>query len=306
MSHPSPQLVIEAKFRDRSRLEELLDQGADVDAVDEKGRTALMWAAAWGRHDIVQLLLERGAQSDIRDGYGETALIKAARRGRTDIVETLLNIGGADPRACDNRGKTAMDKALEWGKSGVADLLEPSVDEALTELLEAEEHQPVQDAARQISESDLFSALQESADAPEFDEKLGSEHEESPLNDTIEVVGLSLYVDDFGETEKTFDQAEFETVAVSVAPELEQPAAARPASESPSEDELMALFDSYDDMAEGGQEDPVEVVGDVTEVDLSNEAAVSDDWALAVAGGDEDLIALDVEFDPTADEKPRK
>ncbi|MEW6348849.1 MAG: ankyrin repeat domain-containing protein [Thermodesulfobacteriota bacterium] len=327
MSHPSPQLVVEAKFRDRSRIEELLDQGVDVDAVDDKGRTALMWAASWGRHDIVQLLLERGAQADIRDGYGETALIKAARRGREDIVETLINLGGADPRACDNWGKTALDKALDWGKGGVADVLEPAVESPLAELLEAEEHEPVQEHALPISESDLFSALQESSGTAVLDEEgLEAEDEEGPLNDTIEVVGLSLYEEELGETEPDAEDAEFEPASepvprepdlphtggerpkkrLSVAPEPDRPAAQSRSSESPSEDDLMALFDSYDELGEGEREEPVEVEGDVTDVDLSDEATVSDDWALAVAGEDEDLIALDEDDEQTEDDEPFK
>ncbi len=305
MSQPSPQLVMEAKFRDHSRIEELLDQGVDVDAVDGKGRTALMWAASWGRHDIVRLLLERGAQADIRDGYGETALIKAARRGRTEIVETLINLGGADPRACDNRGKSALDKAQEWGKSAVADLLEPAAEPRLSEFLAEPEQESVEEAPGPITESDLFSALQGPSDVSELDgQSLEAALEEGSLNDTIEVVGLSLYQEDLAEIAEPPEQSEFETGPETVPTEPDRTAGERPSPESPSEDELMALFDSYDELGEGEQEEPVEVEveGVVPEVDLSEEASVTDDWALAVAGEDEDALELEEDFDPTEDD----
>ena len=47
-----------------------LDDGADVNFADDKGRTALHFAAAAGRDAIVQLLVSRGADPNKQDSNG--------------------------------------------------------------------------------------------------------------------------------------------------------------------------------------------------------------------------------------------
>jgi ankyrin repeat protein len=56
----------------------LLDRGADINAVDNRGRTALMTAVDDGHGGIVDLLIARGAARDIKDKNGKTALDLAA------------------------------------------------------------------------------------------------------------------------------------------------------------------------------------------------------------------------------------
>jgi ankyrin repeat protein len=56
----------------------LLDAGAPIDAVDNRGRTALMIAAELGRGPIVEALLGRGADRSIADRSGKRALDLAA------------------------------------------------------------------------------------------------------------------------------------------------------------------------------------------------------------------------------------
>lgn len=76
-------------------LSQLCDAGADVDARDEFGFTALHLAALlW--NGAVSLLLCRGADVNARDEAGNTPLHLAALRGA--CVDALL-AGGADPAA---------------------------------------------------------------------------------------------------------------------------------------------------------------------------------------------------------------
>ena len=56
----------------------LLDGGAALEAVDDRGRTALMTAAELGHDEVVDLLLRRGAKPDLRDKQGKTAADLAA------------------------------------------------------------------------------------------------------------------------------------------------------------------------------------------------------------------------------------
>lgn len=70
---------------------ELLDHGADINARDAKGRTALIHAAMHQcEHGVIDTrsLLEAGADVDVRDNFGKTALDYATRR---PDVAALLN-----------------------------------------------------------------------------------------------------------------------------------------------------------------------------------------------------------------------
>jgi ankyrin len=74
----------------------LLDLGADVNAVDGDGRTALHGAAHKGRNDIVKLLVEHGARLDARDG-GSRDSIAGELSGHTwiplDYADGLVRVG---------------------------------------------------------------------------------------------------------------------------------------------------------------------------------------------------------------------
>ena len=55
--------------------------GAPIDAIDNRGRTALMIAAELGHGDVVDLLLGRGADRSIADKSGQRAQDLAANDG---------------------------------------------------------------------------------------------------------------------------------------------------------------------------------------------------------------------------------
>jgi ankyrin repeat protein len=54
-------------------LRQLLDAGADINAQDKDGRTALISAAFYNRREAVSVLLARGADPSIRDNNGRNA-----------------------------------------------------------------------------------------------------------------------------------------------------------------------------------------------------------------------------------------
>jgi len=92
----------------------LLAAGAEVNAKDEDGWTALMWAARMGSNDIVELLLSKGADVNAKDEDGTTALMYAAAsiyEGRVETVQALLS-AGADVNAKGNDGRTALSSTL--------------------------------------------------------------------------------------------------------------------------------------------------------------------------------------------------
>ena len=103
----------------------LLDHGVFVDIADESGATPLLRAAR--QHgapvdDCVALLLSRGADPNARQDDGTTALHLATRAGRSRAVEHLLAAGAeADP--LDDRGFSPLHSAAELGIIRLVDLL---------------------------------------------------------------------------------------------------------------------------------------------------------------------------------------
>lgn len=95
----------------------LLDRGVDPNKRYGNDLTALMWAAGYtdeaGVNDmdeILKLLIERGAHVDDIDNRGRTALMIAAATGHTSAAELLLS-HGADAALRDKSGKSAGDLA---------------------------------------------------------------------------------------------------------------------------------------------------------------------------------------------------
>ena len=77
----------------------LLQQGADVNAAQPDGMTALHWAALNGDADLAAMLLYAGANvnSSTRLG-GYTPLIMAAENGRAAVITALLKAGATRMR----------------------------------------------------------------------------------------------------------------------------------------------------------------------------------------------------------------
>ncbi|MGB7214030.1 MAG: ankyrin repeat domain-containing protein, partial [Gammaproteobacteria bacterium] len=86
----------------------LLEAGAEVDAVNEYGTSALAEAALNGNAEIVRLLLEAGADPNLPGADAQTPLMIAARGGNVDVAKLLLE-AGADPNARETwRDQTAV------------------------------------------------------------------------------------------------------------------------------------------------------------------------------------------------------
>jgi ankyrin repeat protein len=98
----------------RFPLQALLDHGANIDAEDEDGLTALHHAARESLDTaVIAILLAHGAQINARDRRGRTPLHLAARhnsRLKLDVTQLLLD-HGAEINARDSQGLTPLDRA---------------------------------------------------------------------------------------------------------------------------------------------------------------------------------------------------
>jgi len=99
-------------FQDIEGLKELLASGMDVDARSEQtGGTVLMLACSYQDFEnVIELLLENGADVHARSNDGRTALIWAAARS-LQAVEMLLE-READVNVTANDGMTALIHAV--------------------------------------------------------------------------------------------------------------------------------------------------------------------------------------------------
>ncbi len=71
----------------------LLARGAEVDAKERRGQTALMWASAEGHSEVVAALLQAGADFRTPLPSGFTPLFFGVREGRMNVVQVLLKAG---------------------------------------------------------------------------------------------------------------------------------------------------------------------------------------------------------------------
>jgi len=140
---------------DLQQIQNLLSTGANVNAKDKDGETALMLAARDGRLEVVDLLLDKGARVDEKNKFHSTALMQASYNVHTEIVKLLLEKGanvnaknlygitplmlaanekeaplvealvqaGADVNARDSEGSTALMRASGQGTLQVVKLL---------------------------------------------------------------------------------------------------------------------------------------------------------------------------------------
>ena len=100
-----------------------IEQGADVNAKNEYGQTALMWAASSENNlEVAKLLLQAGADANAKNNEGQTALMVAAFYGNSGIAQALLQ-ARADVNARERSGITSLMTAAFYGHSDIVKLL---------------------------------------------------------------------------------------------------------------------------------------------------------------------------------------
>jgi ankyrin repeat protein len=112
-------LMYAALYGDAASAHLLLDMGADPNASNDAGATALLWAV--DDPQITRMLLERGADPNARSADGRSPLVlAAARAGAVDVVKALLDRGAkvdaqALAQAADAGDAATMRLLIERG-----------------------------------------------------------------------------------------------------------------------------------------------------------------------------------------------
>ncbi|MFD2334588.1 ankyrin repeat domain-containing protein [Cohnella sp. GCM10020058] len=116
------QLIVSAEKGDVKRVLKLLEDGADINATDRDGRTAVVAATYHNRAEVVKALIEKGADINIRDHRLNNVLLYAGAEGYLDIVKLAIE-AGADSRLTNRFGGIAVIPASERGHVAVVEAL---------------------------------------------------------------------------------------------------------------------------------------------------------------------------------------
>jgi len=103
----------------------LVSQGADVNHSDNWGNTPLMNAAMWVSGECVRQLLEAGADVNAQAADGATAAMLVGNDGGEGTLAVLAALvdSGADPAIRANDGRTIFSSMARFERTDLMDLL---------------------------------------------------------------------------------------------------------------------------------------------------------------------------------------
>lgn len=128
--HEETALMCASKAHNMEFIKLLLFQNANVNIIDQTGKSALIYAIEniYGKYNIesiyniIELLLDRDAEIDIVDNNGVTPLIYSIKAGNIEIVKLLLD-KGANPNVCGKNEDTPLIYAVKTGNIEIVKLL---------------------------------------------------------------------------------------------------------------------------------------------------------------------------------------
>ncbi len=118
----SIQLHKAAQENDPMAIHAALDAGAELEAKDSEGRTALMVAAYSNHLEAARVLIDAGANVNAQDRILNSPFLYAGASGFSEIVKMCLK-AGADYHVYNRYGGTALIPACEKGHLEVIKML---------------------------------------------------------------------------------------------------------------------------------------------------------------------------------------
>lgn len=113
MDNSGKSALMYATENDRTNVvSALIQAGAQVNAIDSNGQNALFYATGTGNETVLQDLIDSGAMTNMSNDEGKSALICAVQNNRANIVSALID-AGSDVDVVDDEGKTALLYAVE-------------------------------------------------------------------------------------------------------------------------------------------------------------------------------------------------
>ncbi|KAJ5208070.1 hypothetical protein N7449_002449 [Penicillium cf. viridicatum] len=120
---PHDSLYEAAASGDLEAVKTILDNGADINAVDSLGSSPLHAAAKEGHWDIARLLVEKGMSPWTRDGNKSLPIHDAARGNHIETGRLLLECDRATGSHSNKNGTTPLHFAVESGNIELVQLL---------------------------------------------------------------------------------------------------------------------------------------------------------------------------------------
>ena len=108
------QLIRSAEAGDTATVQRLLQEGANINGTDERGRTAVMAATHANQVESVRALIDAGADINLRDNRMDNPFLYAGAEGLLEIVKLTID-AGADTKLTNRFGGTALIPAAERG-----------------------------------------------------------------------------------------------------------------------------------------------------------------------------------------------
>lgn len=99
----------------------LVDNGGNIEAADNEGKTVLMNAVYNMKNEVIPYLIEQGANVNAKEPNGYTALMFATILNTQESVKLLIK-AGANVNELTNEGETVLQRAKKIQDAKLGDM----------------------------------------------------------------------------------------------------------------------------------------------------------------------------------------